>query len=62
MVQTIGKRKAGGLNNGLLNIEVDMLPLNKEDKVPTNIGIKIEIIKESLFLIFIAIRLFNSYN
>ncbi len=29
-----------------------MLPLNREDKVPTNIGIKIEIINELLFLIF----------
>jgi len=34
----------------------DMLPLNKEDKVPTNIGIKIEIIRELLFLIFITMH------
>jgi len=34
-------------------MEDDILPLNKEDKVPTNIGIKIEIINELLFLICI---------
>lgn len=47
----------GGLNDGLLNIEYDILPLNKEDKVPINIGIKIEIINALLFLIFITIHL-----
>ena len=54
--------KDGGLKEGLLNVEYDMLPLNKEDKEPTNIGIKIEMINALLFLIFIAIHLINSYN
>ncbi len=57
MVQTTGKRKDGGLKDGFWNVEDDILPLNKEDKVPTNIGIKTEMIKELLFLIFIATHL-----
>ena len=55
MVQTIGKRKPGGLNEGWVKeLSFIIVPLSKEETAPTASGIKIEMMSVSLFLIFIV--------
>ena len=54
MVQTMGNIKGGGLRGGLFNVEYAAeLPLKTADKDPTARGIRIQIMKALLFLIFI---------
>lgn len=56
----MGKRDEGGLKDGLLNAEYDIFPLNREDKEPIVKGIKMEMIKFDLLLVFIIIDMLRS--
>ena len=52
IVQTTGKRAAGGLKDGLLNEVYDIFPLKKEDKTPAANGIKRAVMKSDLCMVF----------